>query len=246
MILNIENAKSWPICPFWPILDIILQIYALFGIRFTGLHNAVVYQNWQISGIRYDPGNWLNSQYWSLYFWPRLALSILVLLLSSLKFLFMNLMLHLPSAVAKWILWWQWRWWCWGCAEGSWTSQSWSTTCSAPGLISRRWREVIFALCIKTKLDDCVLGQLDCNRAHGNLDLHCGVLGYLDLADGIFMHLDLHDGVGEEKEESKGKDGKKDPRDGWPTLPPEFMETTTIQPEKDAIWRLACNSPILI
>ena len=45
MILNIENAKSWPICPFWPILDIILQIYALFGIRFTGLHNAVVYQN---------------------------------------------------------------------------------------------------------------------------------------------------------------------------------------------------------
>ena len=87
----------------------------------------------------------------------------------------------------------------------------------------------------KTKLDDCVLGQLDCNRAHGNLDLHCGVLGYLDLADGIFMHLDLHDGVGEEKEESKGKDGKKDPRDGWPTLPPEFMETTTIQPEKYAI-----------
>ena len=49
------------------------------------------------------------------------------------------------------------------------------------------------------------------------------------------MHLDLHDGVGEEKEESKGKDRKKDPRDGWPTLPPEFMETTTIQPEKYAI-----------
>ena len=85
--------------------------------------------------------------------------------------------------------------------------------------------------------DDCVLGQLDCvcDPAHGNLDRHGSVLGYLDLFDGIFMHLDLHDGVGEKKEESKGKDRKKDPRDGWPTLPPEFMETTTIQPEKDAI-----------
>ena len=96
--------------------------------------------------------------------------------------------------------------------------------------------------------DDCVLGQLDCvcDRAHGNLDLHYGVLGCLDLVDGIFMHLDLHDGVGEKKKESKAKNGKKDPRDGWPTLPPEFMETTTIQPEKDVIWRLACNSPVLI
>ena len=69
----------------------------------------------------------------------------------------------------------------------------------------------------------------------GGIITEMTVLGYLDLVDGIFMHLDLHDGVGEEKEESKGKDGKKDPRDGWPTLPPEFMETTTIQPEKYAI-----------
>ena len=74
--------------------------------------------------------------------------------------------------------------------------------------------------------DDCVLGQLDCVCDRGNLDLHYG--------------------VGEEKEESKAKDREKDPRDSWPTLPPEFMETTTIQPEKDAIWRLVCNSPFLI
>ena len=69
----------------------------------------------------------------------------------------------------------------------------------------------------------------------GGIITEMTVLGYLDLVDGIFMHLDLHDGVSEEKEESKGKDRKKDPRDGWPTFPPEFMEATTVQPEKDAI-----------
>ena len=93
--------------------------------------------------------------------------------------------------------------------------------------------------------DDFVLGQLDCvcDRAHGS-SLCC--TWYLDLVDGIFMHLNLHDGVGEEEEESKAKNRKKDPRDGWPTLPPEFMETTKVQPEKDVICRLACNSPFLI
>ena len=36
---------------FWPILAILLRIYALFGVQFKGLNSAVAYHNWQISGV---------------------------------------------------------------------------------------------------------------------------------------------------------------------------------------------------
>ena len=36
---------------FWPVLSILLRIYALFVVLFTSLNSAAVYQNWQISGI---------------------------------------------------------------------------------------------------------------------------------------------------------------------------------------------------
>ena len=44
----IDNAK------FWPILTILLQIYALFVVLFTGLNNAVAYQKGQLSGMSDD------------------------------------------------------------------------------------------------------------------------------------------------------------------------------------------------
>ena len=40
-----ENAK------FWPILAILSQIYAHFGVFFAGLNNMVTYQKWQTPGI---------------------------------------------------------------------------------------------------------------------------------------------------------------------------------------------------
>ena len=38
----------------WPILTILLQIYALFVVLFTGLNNAVAYQKGQLSGMSDD------------------------------------------------------------------------------------------------------------------------------------------------------------------------------------------------
>ena len=34
--------------PFWPILAILSQIYALFDVLFTGLNNVAMYQNLQL------------------------------------------------------------------------------------------------------------------------------------------------------------------------------------------------------
>ena len=38
-------------CPFWPVLAILSQIYALFRVIFTGPKKALESKNWQISGI---------------------------------------------------------------------------------------------------------------------------------------------------------------------------------------------------
>ena len=54
ILFSTEKAHYWPILvSFWPILAILSRIYALFGVLFTGLNKAVVYQTWQRWGNRH-------------------------------------------------------------------------------------------------------------------------------------------------------------------------------------------------
>ena len=55
--------------PFWPVLAILSQIYALFGAIFTGPIIAVVYQNWQIDKGRHCCSSW--------HYWPTAILSFI-------------------------------------------------------------------------------------------------------------------------------------------------------------------------
>ena len=90
--------------PFWPILAILSQIYALFDVLFTGLNNVAMYQNGRISGmtvghINYNllvlysyislyisahpDGNWIQTQSMQsspklkISFWPLIAVAFL-------------------------------------------------------------------------------------------------------------------------------------------------------------------------
>ena len=71
ILFSTEKAHYWPILvSFWPILAILSRIYALFGLLFTGLDKAVVYQTWQRWGIRH----WKRSHgkkrsKWKPLFW---------------------------------------------------------------------------------------------------------------------------------------------------------------------------------
>ena len=50
--LQIEGKILADFGPFWLVLALLSQMYALFGVLFTGLNNGSVYQNRQIRGMQ--------------------------------------------------------------------------------------------------------------------------------------------------------------------------------------------------